>query len=166
MLLCYNWYVFNQGRRFRCHELMRSHQMSAWSTLKHLNAFPGCVSPSPSPRLPSLPPTFHLSPCILLIFPGSLFGSSRLAFVLGSIWWDYATSGSISCPVIHFTSAYFWRFPEALTPVYRQTEPIQPPHPLPTPFPPTTLSVEMKPNGSVGSRMQRGQCEFAVLACR
>lgn len=129
MFLCYNWYVFNQGHRFLCHELMRSHQMSAWSTLKHLKAFPGMGKPS-SISAPSLPsPIFHLSPCILLIFPSSLFGSSHLAFVLGSIWWDYATSGSIFCLVIHFTSAYFWSFPEALTPVYRQTEPIQPPPP-------------------------------------
>lgn len=136
MFLCYNWYVFNQGHRFLCHELMRSHQMSAWSTLKHLNAFAGMCEPF-SVSTPSLhSPIFHLSPCILLVFPSSLFGSSHLAFVLGSIWWDYATSGSIFCPVIHLTSAYFWSFPEALTPVYRQTEPIQSPPP-PTP-PPTT----------------------------
>lgn len=161
MLLCYNWYVFNQGRRFLCHELMRSHQMSAWSTLKHLNAFPGCASPSPSPRLPSLPP--HLS--FVCLHP-SYFSrlivrllSSRLCLGIHLMRLRYIRVNCLSGDSFYISLflALSRSTHACLSP--NRTNPTPPPTP-------TTLSVEMKPNGSVGSRMQRGQCEFAVLACR
>lgn len=158
MLLCYNWYVSRQGHRF---ELMRSHQMSAWSTLKHLKcSLRRCELFSVSSQL-TLPPSsiFHFSLMFFFFSPAqnrpALFGSfsSRLCrgihlMRLRYIWVNFLSGDS-------FLTNLFLEL-EMHTPVYRQTKATWPP---PTPAPLPSSSVKVKPGGeSCAKRTKRICC--------
>lgn len=68
VLLCYNWYVFHQGHRFICRELIRSHQINALKrSLRMCEHFSIFTQLTLSPSL--LPPSFICLLASSLFFP-------------------------------------------------------------------------------------------------